>query len=111
MEQIILGTKPSFLIELHNDSFEIHENGNENQIFEYAFVDSLRVSKRINWLVTVLSFITEFLLNSSGNVYKERDVLRFNYQGKPQKYSLKDCDIKLALQTINRINDIIRTVK
>lgn len=111
MEQITLGAEPSFIIELNKDSFKIHENGNETQLFEFISVDSLCISKRINWLVTALSIIAEFFLKGGGNIYKERDVLRFNYQNKPQKFSLKDCDTQLAQQTINRINDNIRNVK
>ena len=58
--------------------------------------------------MTALSIITEFFLSGSGNLYKEKDILQFNYHEMPQKFSLKGGDQKLAQQTINRINDIIQ---
>lgn len=107
METIILRKEPILVIELFDDSFKIINDDYESEAFVFSAVDSLKTSKRINWFVTALSIVSEFFLNGSGNVYKEKDILQFNYQEMPQKFSLKGGDPKLAQQTINKINQFI----
>jgi len=75
METIILRKEPVLIIELFDDSFKIINADNESEAFILNAVDSLKISKRINWFVTALSIITEFFLNGSGNLYKEKDIL------------------------------------
>ena len=108
METIILRKEPVLVIELFDNSLKIINDDNESEAFILNAVDSLKISKRINWFVTALSIITEFFLSGSGNLYREKDILQFNYQEIPQKFSLKGGDPKLVQQTINRINEIIR---
>ena len=107
METILLRKEPLPVIELFDDSFKIINEDNESEVFVFSAVDSLEISKRINWFVTALSIVFEFFLNGSGNVYKEKDILQFNYQKVPQKFSFKGGDPKLAQQTINKINQVI----
>ena len=75
METIILRKEPVLVIELFDDSFKIINADNESETFIFNAVDSLKISKRINWFVTALSIITIFFFSGSGNLYKEKDVL------------------------------------
>ena len=96
METIILRKKPVLVIELYDDSFKIIKEDNKSEVFVFSAVDSLEISKRINWFVTALSIVFGFFLNGSGNLYKEKDILQFNYQEMPQKFSLKGGDPKFS---------------
>jgi len=107
METIILRKEPVLVIELFDDSFKIINEDNKSEAFAFSAVDSLEISKRINWFVTALSVVFEFFLSGSGNLYKEKDILQFNYQEIPKKFSLKGGDPKLTQQTINKINQVI----
>ena len=96
METIILRKEPVLVIELFDDSFKIINDHNESEVFVFHAVDSLIISKQINWFVTALSIVSEFFLNGSGNVYKEKDIFQFNFQEMPQKFSLKGGDPKFC---------------
>ena len=60
METIILRKEPVLAIELFDDSFKIINADNESETFIFNAVDSLKISKPINWFVTALSIITIF---------------------------------------------------
>lgn len=97
-------------ISLSDSDFELKNEGNEdyNDVYEFSKINSLRLAKRVNWLVSVLSFIVELILGAGGgNLHKERDQLKFNYNNKPIKISLEGCNLELAIQMVNRINQKI----
>lgn len=111
MKKIILREEPILEISLSDIDFELKNEGYEdcNGVYEFSKINSLRLAKRVNWLVSVLSFIVELILGAGGgNLHKERDQLKFNYNNKPIRISLKGCDLELAIQMVNRINQKIR---
>jgi len=107
MEEFIIREKPQIKIVLFNDRLELHES--DDQITEYVLkeIDSFQIGKRVNWFVSILSFVVGFFTETSANVYKERDQLKFNYEGKLILVSLKGGDQNIAITAANRINQFI----
>lgn len=92
MKEFVVQENPSIRIVLFNDRFEIHQP--DTQIYEYILtkIDSLHIGKRVNWFVSVFSFVVGFFIGGSGEVYKERDQLMFNYEGESVLISLEGGD-------------------
>lgn len=108
MEEFILKDNPQIKLVLFDDRLEIHQS--DVQMKEYALkeIDSLKIGKRVNWFVSVFSFVVGIFLGGSGDVYKERDQLTFNYKNQPISYSLKGCDPNVAIKARDAINEKIR---
>lgn len=108
MDNYILRENPLLQIVLFEDKFEIHQP--ENQINEYIFkeVDSLKIGKNVNWLVTLFSFLISFIINVSGSIYEDKNQLKFNYQNEPIKISLNGSDAELTKRVVDMLNQKIK---
>lgn len=113
METYVLRKDPLLEISILEKSFQfknVHDtlhNGN----YEFLEIDSLRIDKRVNWFVSLFSFIFEFLSNSGGGgLYKEKDQLRFNYRKQSKQVSLKGSDLNLATEIVDKINLRIQAI-
>jgi hypothetical protein len=67
-----------FKIVLSNEWFETQYDDGKRDRYILDELDSLRIRKRVNWVVSVLSFLIEVLIWGAGHAYKERDLFRFN---------------------------------
>lgn len=108
MEEFILRDNPQIKIILLKDELEIHEYGKEIIAYTLKSIDSLRIGKRVNWLVSIFSFVVGVFIETHWDVYKERDQLLFNYEGKPIQISFKGGDKDIAIAAANNINQFIR---
>jgi hypothetical protein len=108
MEEFIIRENPQIKIVLFNDRLELHERDKEKTEYVLKEIDSFQIGKRVNWVVSILSFIVGVFTETSGDVYKERDKLKFNYEGKLIVISLKGGDQGIAMTAANRINQFIR---
>lgn len=79
MEEFVFNGDRIFKITILSDRFEIHGPGNQISGYSFNDVDLVRLGKRVNWFVSGLSFIVSFVIGGSGDVYKEKDQLNFNY--------------------------------
>jgi len=52
-------------------------------------------------------FLEEFVVLGAGDIYKERDQLKFKYRNQQIARSLKGCDHDTAQKAIKRINEKI----
>jgi hypothetical protein len=111
VEYFVLRDNPELKIIILEKHFEIHDFKDKKRIFTFKEIDSLRIGKRVNYLVTFLSFIANFFIEVAGELYKERDQLKFNYDKKPVKISLKGCDLELAQKMVNNLNQKISQTK
>ena len=111
MENFVLRENPELKIIVTDVNFEIHDSKDFKEVFTLNKIDSLRLGKRVNWLVTFLSFIANFFIEVTGELYKERDQLKFNYKKKPTKISLMGCDLELAEKVVEVLNQKIQVVK
>lgn len=109
MEEFIVKENPLVKIVLFDDSFEIHQPGIPIDIHRYDLkgIDTLQIGKRVNWFVSAFSVVVGFFIGDGGNIYKERDQLKFNYKGKLTVVSLRGGDQKVALRAAERINQYI----
>jgi hypothetical protein len=46
----------------------------------------------VHWVVSGVSFIVGFSIGGSGDVYKEKNLLQFNYKNQPVSISVKGGD-------------------
>ncbi len=107
MEEFLLSETPKLKIIVFKETFEIHRSGNYKAIYILKDVDSVKIGKRVNWLVSAFSFIVGIFIGGSGAIYKERDQLKFNYKNKPIVQSLKGCNQNLAIKATTNINEKI----
>ena len=79
---------------------------------EYALkdVDSFEIEKRVNWIASLLSFVTGTFLGGSGDIYKGSHQLMFDYKSQPISYSLKGCDPTVAVKARDAINEKIKLI-
>ena|GEM_PF-2082804 len=89
MIEFVLKENSQVKIVLFNDRLEIHQSDFKMNEYDLKEIDSLEIGKRVNWLVSLLSFVVGISLGGSGDVYKEWDQLKFNYKSQPISYSLK----------------------
>ena len=91
MEEFLLKEHPQLKITVFSDRFEIHRP--EKRVDQYHFnkIDFLSMGKRANWLVSAFSFIVGFFIGDAGDIYKERDLLKFTYRNQQIARSLKGC--------------------
>jgi hypothetical protein len=108
MEKFVLREHPKLNITMLNDRFSIKQP--ENQTSEYIFkeVDSFKIGIRVNWFVSAVSFIVGFFIGGSGDVYKEKDLLQFNYKNQPVSIFVKQGDRETIEKAVNRINEKLR---
>jgi len=114
METYVLRKDPLLEISILENSFQFGnlENTPYNGNYKFSEIDSLRIDKRVNWLVSFFSFIFELFSNSGGgNVYKERDQLKFNYKKQSKHISLKGSDLNLAAEIVDKINRRIQAME
>ena len=98
-ESFLLRENPIFEIKINDNHFEIKndEDINDNAIYEYQNINSFNLQKRhINWLITLLSYIVDFIGFGVGNTYEEKNLLKFHYKKNQIRILLSKCDIKNA---------------
>jgi len=107
MKEFVLRESPEIKIVIFKERLELHEPG--NQITEYVLKDinSFQITKRVNWLVSLLSFVIGVFTETSSEIYKERDQMEFNYEDKPILVSFKGGDQDKAIKAANRINQFV----
>jgi len=113
METYVLRKDPLLEITILENSFHFKNLSNtvDNGNYEFLEIDSLRIEKRVNWFVSLFSFIFELLSQSGGSdIYKEKDQLKFNYGMHPKQISLKGSDLNLATEVVNKINLQIQAI-
>jgi hypothetical protein len=110
MGEYILKENPQVKIVLFNDRFELHRSNVQMKEYMLTEVDSFEIGKKINWLVSLLSFAAGIFLGGSGDVYNDRDRLTFNYKNQPISCSLIGCDPNIALKARDAINEKIRHI-
>lgn len=83
MEEIHLKKEPSVKLIIESGAFELKNHPNQITIGKYEFIkiDSLRLDKRVKWLVTFFSFLVESIFGDGMAIHKERDQRKFNYNG------------------------------
>ena len=108
MEEFILRDNPLIKIRLFNDRFEIQRLDNELNSYDLTKIDNLHIGKRVNWLVSILSLIVGVFTETSTDVYKERDQLKFNYEEKLIIISLKGGEQAMAITAANKVNQLIQ---
>ena len=110
MKEFVLRESPEIKIVIFKERLELHEPG--NQITEYVLKDinSFQITKRVNWLVSILSFVVGVFTETSSEIYKERDQIEFNYKGKPILISFKGGHQDKAIEAANLINQFIGEV-
>ena len=107
MIEFILKDRPQVKLLLFNDRLEIHQSDLKMNEYDLKEIDSLKIEKRVNWLVSLLSFVVGIFLGGSGDIYKERDQLTFNYKNQTISYSLKGCDEQAVIKARDTINEKI----
>lgn len=108
MEEFILKDNPQIKLILFNDRFVLHQSDEQPKEYFLSEVDSLQIGKRVNWLVSIFSFIVGFFIGGSGEVYKERDQLKVNYEGKSVLISLKGADRAKVITAVDRVNQFLK---
>ncbi|MFT5738318.1 MAG: hypothetical protein ACJAU2_001467 [Maribacter sp.] len=58
----------------------------------------------MHWVVSGVSFIVGFSIGGSGDVYKEKNLLQFNYKNQPVSISVKGGDRETIEKIAKRIN-------
>ncbi len=105
----IIRNKPRLEVILNEIDFEIINDQNENQngVYLYELTDYVVVEKKkINWLITTLSYIVELVLSDvgGGDTYHAKNKLKFNYNKSEVKILLVDCDIKTVESLTKKLN-------
>lgn len=112
IEILQLREKPFFEIELLKNGFKVHNDTNNHDNGFYEFDKTNRVNfekKRINWLVSMSSFIVDLFTGSgTGGIFKERNQLRFYYDNIEKRIILDDCDMKAAARALQKIKCQVR---
>jgi len=106
-ETLTLRKDPIFEITLTDNSFVIKNEADKNDsgIYKYAEIISLKLQeKRTNWIITILSFIFDFIGGPAGQLYKEKNLLIINYNESIKKILLIDCDMSKAKRIAEHIN-------
>ncbi|SDY05608.1 hypothetical protein SAMN05444411_1167 [Lutibacter oricola] len=110
IERVTLRKEPKLEIILKKNNFEIISNNkNDCGIYFFKFTDSMRIEKRkINWGVTLLSYVFEFLyLDLIGDEYWKKRKLKFKYNDIEKEINLEKCDktkIKLVIEKIKLLS-------
>lgn len=103
-----LRNHPSLEICLDNDFFEIKDQlyKDNNAKYEYDHVNSFFFKeKKVNWLISTLSFLANFLLGlSAGDIFKNENHFSFTYKNTHKKIFIPDCDILKAKMIEKEIN-------
>lgn len=109
MEIFILRENPFIEISISENYFAIKNEANTlvGGKYEFSKMDSLRLDRRINWFVSFVGFIVALFTSTGTDLYKERDVLKFNYDKKPFAISLKGGNLDLTLEVVTKINQRI----
>ncbi|MFD0963182.1 hypothetical protein [Pseudofulvibacter geojedonensis] len=80
---VVLRRKPFFLIKVEEYTFEIKNEEDKNNDGKYEFdqIASFELqNKHVNWIVTTLSYIIDFIGGPSGQIYKEKNLFKFYYK-------------------------------
>ncbi|MFD0796314.1 hypothetical protein ACFQZJ_02495 [Maribacter chungangensis] len=98
MEEFIIRADPQLKIVLFDNRFEIHEPEEAIRAYMLKEIDSLQVGKRVNWFISAISVVIGFFIGDAGDIYKERDQLKFNHKGRPAIVSLRGGDQNVTLK-------------
>ena len=100
-ETFNLREKPKLEFVLNENNFELinSQDYNQNEIYQYGRTDSVEIEKkRINWAITILSYIVDFIFSpgAGADTYRTKTKLKFNYKNTAMEIILADCDLEKA---------------
>jgi len=103
-----LRNDPKLEIVLNKKDFEIINNQDKIQsgIYSYDLTETVRIEeKKINWIITILSYVVETILFSGGgDTYRSKTKLTFNYNKNKVEILLTDCDLEKAESIAQKLN-------
>lgn len=106
--KLVLREKPLFEIQIQEHGFTINNDAdkNDNGLYEFEKIDDLKFEKkRINWFVSISSFIVDLFSGSAtGGIFKEKNQLKFKYNTIDKRILLDQCDVKKTEKIVQEIN-------
>ncbi|MGS2740846.1 hypothetical protein [Sinomicrobium sp. M5D2P17] len=108
MEKIVIRNKPKCEIVLLKDSFEVLDSLDRENSGVYFYDKTKHFSlttTRINWLVSIFSFIVNLLTGSvAGGIFREKNQLKFKYNHVEKQIILDESNLKKAKMVQNKIS-------